>query len=271
MKTIAEDLVSIITIVFNGVQEIEQTILSVLNQKNVKIEYIVIDGGSTDGTLDIIKKFKDKIDIVISEHDYGIYDAINKGINLATGALIGLIHCGDYYTTDAISTVYENFLETKASIIYGDIIIIDEVDKQIIKKTKKSNHRLLKKKMSIYHQSTFISHECYLRNGLYITNFKISADYDLLLNNFLNNQKFSYIPIPLAYFRYGGISGKDIKTLLFENTQIREKYFGRISAKKYLISKKVLFSYYKTRKILFTSLIGTKYYNKIKLLITKLK
>ncbi len=102
--------ISIITIVFNGKSQIEQTIKSVIEQDDVEIEYIVIDGGSTDGTVEIIKSYIQYINYFVSEPDGGIYQAINKGISLASQPLVGLIHCGDFYRKNVLKTVYNEFI-----------------------------------------------------------------------------------------------------------------------------------------------------------------
>lgn len=114
----SEPLVSIITVVFNGEKYLEQTILSVLNQTYSNIEYIIIDGGSSDATLDIINKYTDKIDYWVSEPDSGIYDAMNKGISLATGQLIGIINSDDWYELDAVEEIVRAYKDG-STIIYG--------------------------------------------------------------------------------------------------------------------------------------------------------
>lgn len=255
-----QNLISIITIVRNGVNEIEETIKSVLSQKNVNLEYIIIDGKSTDGTLEIIEKYKDNITIVVSEPDHGIYDAINKGIKLATGELIGLIHCGDYYESDAIQTALTGFLNSKADIIYGDQNIIEG---EIIR-IGRSNHEYLKKGMTISHPATFVSHNCYQKNGLYNTKYKIAADYAFFLMLYMQNANFFKIDKVLANFRAGGISGSNFKLSLQENISIRKKHFGKIFALRYS-ARTVLFHYYFLyRKKFIETLIGKNKYLELK-------
>src|SRR5438105_14705 len=119
--------ISIITVVYNNVANIEVTILSILNQTYKNIEYIVIDGGSTDGTLDVIKKYKDKISFWVSEKDNGIYDAMNKGIKVATGEWINFINSGDsYFDNDVLEKIMEAeyFNATSIDVIYGNTQII---------------------------------------------------------------------------------------------------------------------------------------------------
>ena len=117
-------LISIITVSYNAVKTIEDTILSVINQTYPNIEYIIIDGGSTDGTLDIIKKYQDKITYWVSEPDKGIYDAMNKGIAKANGELIGIINADDWYELDAVQNVVLEFNNTRPAIYHGGLNIV---------------------------------------------------------------------------------------------------------------------------------------------------
>lgn len=119
--------VSVITVVYNGIDYIESTILSVLNQDYINLEYIIIDGGSTDGTLDIIKKYEDRIFYWLSEPDHGIYDAMNKGVAVATGIWIHFRNCGDYFYSDnVISAIFTQIIPNDVTIIYGNCRMWDE-------------------------------------------------------------------------------------------------------------------------------------------------
>ena len=171
---------SIITIVLNGEKYIEETINSVLSQKNIDLEYIIIDGGSTDKTLSKISKYKNKINLLISEPDEGIYYAMNKGISLASYDLVGIINCGDFYESNILSLVYDKFCLTSADVIYGDIKIIDQFKQRqyITIHRLKAKHNRLKNKMSIFHPATFVKRECYIQNKFYNTDYKLAADYD---------------------------------------------------------------------------------------------
>lgn len=264
MNTITKDRVSIITIVLNGEKYIEQTILSVLNQENVKIEYIVIDGGSKDSTLQIIEKYKSSIHIFLSEPDNGIYDALNKGIKLATGSLIGIIHCGDFYSPNAVSLAFNEYLKTGADIIYGNMTIIEKIASHTYNITKTANHLKLGNQMSIFHPASFISHECYDKYGIYDTKYKITADYELFLRYFEAGLSFAYINYPLAFFRIGGVSGTNIKTLLEENILIRKEHMGQLKALKFALSSISINAYKSFRKIIILSIIGNNNFNKLK-------
>jgi glycosyltransferase involved in cell wall biosynthesis len=265
MKQIEKGLFSIITVVLNGEKFIEETIKSVLEQNEVNLEYIIIDGGSIDCTIERIKKYQRRIDVFISEKDNGIYDAINKGISLAHGEIVGILNCGDQYLPGVLSKVYQEFKKSSADVLYGDIIFIEELGSGEKKFSRKANHQKLGKEMSVFHPSSFISMNCYLRNGYYDLSYKIAADYDLLLRNFLNNASFTYIPLELAIFRLGGISTVNFKQLLHENYNIRKKNLGKIEALLFLIYRYTFESIYSFRRDVFIFLFSRRFYNKIKL------
>jgi len=255
---------SIITIVRNGVNEIENTIKSVISQKNVNLEYIIIDGNSTDGTLEKIEKYKDNINIIVSETDTGIYDAINKGIKLATGELIGLIHCGDKYNDGVLRLCYQKFIESQKDIIYGDITVLEQSEKNEILRYELANHLLLTRKMSIFHPSTFISRACYNKNGLYNENYKIAADYDFLLRCFIAGVSFEYIHTSLATFRSGGVSGNTAKLIkeLFIVWKHNINLFYAVRNVTYRLSN---YYYYYLRKRMVVFIIGKNNYSKLKI------
>lgn len=194
-------LISIVTVVFNGEHFLEETIQSVLNQTYDNVEYIIIDGGSTDGTVDIIKKYEDKLDYWVSERDSGIYDAMNKGIKQASGEIIGLINADDYYTKDTLQIVKKEF-EKDIDILYSDFNFLDE-DKII---RKKANHKLLSITMSVFHPSVFIRKCIYKKYGYFDSSLKISADYKLLYKLHKNSLKFKKVDTLLAVMRVGGVS-----------------------------------------------------------------
>lgn len=195
-------LVTIITVVLNGESFLEQTINSVLNQTYTNIEYIIIDGGSKDKTLTIINKFKNKIDYWISEPDNGLYFAMNKGIGLANGDLIGILNADDYYEPNAISQIINSYLKTNAAILHGDIIL--ESNKSKIR--MKPDFNKMMQQPSIFHPTCFVKKEVYNKINCFNTSYKISADYDFLLRCIKNNFKFEYVPEIITHFRPGGMS-----------------------------------------------------------------
>lgn len=223
--------ISIITIVLNGEKYIAETIKSVLSQKDVEIQYIIIDGGSTDETINIIEKFRTKIDILISEKDHGIYDAINKGIDLCKHPYVGIIHSGDSYKENILSKVVSSFEVTNADIVYGNISIFNGESSEIYK----ANHLNLQKGMTIYHPATFVKKEVYNLYNVYNLNYRIVADFDLFLYYYTLNLKFEYLDDVLANFRQGGVSTSQLSKLIKENLQIRYKRIGLFSAFWYYI------------------------------------
>jgi glycosyltransferase involved in cell wall biosynthesis len=208
----ANPLVSIITVTYNAEKFLEQTMQSVFAQAYPNIEYIIIDGSSTDRTLEIItnyalqitKKFQLRW---ISERDNGIYDAMNKGIALAKGELIGIINADDFYEADAVETVVKVFSEnSQAGIFYGNVNLLNP-DGTFFK-IKKSNPNLdeLYKNFSLQHPTFFVKAETYKNHGNFDANFKIAGDYDFSLRCYLAGVEFCYIDKTLTNFRRGGAS-----------------------------------------------------------------
>jgi glycosyltransferase involved in cell wall biosynthesis len=211
-------LITIITVVFNSTENLEQTILSVINQSYDNVEYIIIDGGSTDNTLDIIQKYESEIDYWISEPDKGIYDAMNKGITSSLGDAIGLINSGDTYLENAINnlidTMGNKYQELK--VYYGDSIFVDNInDKYLVK----GNLEKLELTMSLCHQSVFVSRKIYLYHGLYKTSYQYASDYEYLLSLWSSGFEFCYLRLPISYFLTGGLS--DSKILAYSLELIR--------------------------------------------------
>jgi glycosyltransferase involved in cell wall biosynthesis len=204
-----QPLVSIITVTYNAEQYLEKTIQSVLSQAYNNVEYIIIDGGSVDGTLDIIQKYESKIDYWISEEDKGIYDAMNKGIAFSSGEIIGLLNAGDTYLPNALSLLAEKYIPSDSlSIYYGDIYLT-YTDTNITIKSP-ANIDKLKYSMTICHQAMFITKGTYLNHGLYNLNYKFASDYAYILSLFLIGAKFHYLDGVVAYFQTGGVSDSKI-------------------------------------------------------------
>lgn len=196
-----EPLVSIITVVRNGRAHIEQTISSVRNQSYPNIEYIVIDGVSTDGTLDILKKHEDQIDLWVSEPDGGIFFAMNKGIALAKGDIIGILNADDHYFTHTVRHVVEAYKRTGAAIFHGDMQLLDATAARMRPDITKMNE-----KPAIFHPTCFVKKQVYEKAGSFDTRFRISSDYELLLRCVRQGFPFHYIPEILTAFRPGGMS-----------------------------------------------------------------
>lgn len=196
-------LISIITVVYNGAKTIEQTILSVIQQPYQNKEYIIIDGGSTDGTVDLIKNYESYLTYWTSEHDDGIYDAMNKGIKHAKGELVGIINADDWYEENIFTQIANQYIATGSDhVIYGLLRIFqnDEFYSMV------GNSIRILHEDTIMHPTCFIPMKFYHAFGTYDSTYKYSADYDLILRYVNNGVKFSFIEKPIANFRRGGIS-----------------------------------------------------------------
>ena len=207
-------MITIITATYNSEPTIKDTIESVLNQDYKDIEYIIIDGGSKDKTINIIKEFEPKFQgrlKWISEKDKGIYDAMNKGIRMATGDIIGILNSDDFFTSDdVILTVNETFERYNPDAIYGDIHFVndDNLDKTVRYYSSKIFRReLMRFGFMPAHPSFYIKRECFDKFGLYNISYKIAADFEFLLRTiFIGNIKTIYIPKDFVTMRTGGAS-----------------------------------------------------------------
>jgi glycosyltransferase len=225
MKNTFHPLISIITVSYNAAATIEETILSVINQDYDNIEYIIIDGGSTDGTLDIIRKYEDKIAYWVSEKDYGLYHAMNKGIEHAKGEIIGMINADDYYYPGAISKVIKAFEDKDLSqhiffgdMQYGDILVPGWRPKAI------------KRSAFGTHPSMFVPREVYNTIGMYKLQYKILSDYDFMYRAFnVHKIQSLYLDERIAFFRPGGLSSNNIFRAYTEEMLIKlengEKFY----------------------------------------------
>jgi glycosyltransferase len=203
--------VSIITTCFNRERFINDAIESVLEQDYPDIEYIIVDGASTDNSLSIINRYSDKISKIVSERDNGMYEAINKGIKMATGDIIGLVHSDDMlYDKHVISDIVDNFIKTGADFIYGDGEFVKSEDPNIIVRNWIGGKYYKWKVVCGWlplHPTCYICKDVMLKEGLYNENFKIAADSDLLVRYLYKaNLKVSYIKRKIIRMRMGGLS-----------------------------------------------------------------
>jgi len=201
-------LVSIITVCLNSEKYLEQAIQSVLGQTYDNIEYIIIDGGSTDKTLDIIRKYEEYIEYWASEPDKGLYDAMNKGISFAGGEWIGIINSDDFYARDTVKLMVEAARADKeAQLFYSNMKVLNSrecVDLRDCRECKGQTGNLLKE-FKLNHPTCLVSREIYAKLKFNV-NFRSAADWDFVIRLYLDNVKFGYINEPLAYARPGGIS-----------------------------------------------------------------
>jgi len=202
-------LVSIITVVYNGEKYLEQTIGSVIGQTYSNIEYIIVDGGSTDGTLNIIKKNESYISKWVSEPDNGLYDAMNKGIGMANGELIGMINSDDWYELDTVEIIVKLFIKNpEIHIFHADRYNVMSNGKKTVRQFNSSLFKFKYYGMTYNHPSMFILKEEY-RLHKYNTTFKSVSDYQFVLETLLRNPNvFYYIEKPLVNYRLDGISSR---------------------------------------------------------------
>jgi glycosyltransferase involved in cell wall biosynthesis len=218
--------VSIITVVYNNFATIEEAIKSIKSQLYNNIEHIIIDGGSTDGTLDIINKYKNDINIFISEKDNGIYDAMNKGINLSTGNIIGILNSDDiYFDNKVISKVVDCFKGDKnLDILYGNLVYVKKNNTNIFIRNWISmnyNDKYFDKGNVPPHPSLFLKKNVYQNSGLFNLSFKLAADYEFMLRIFKSNLYISrHIPIIFVKMRLGGATNKSFRNILNGNAEI---------------------------------------------------
>ncbi len=201
-------LISVITVVFNGEKYLEETIQSVLGQTYDNVEYIIIDGASTDGTLDVIRKYEHAIDYWVSEKDCGIYDAMNKGIIASQGQIIGIVNSDDYYEQDTCKMVTKTCKNNPdAYLVHGAMRRIDE-DKNVdsVYGSKKDFSEILMAPFN--HPACFFHAEFYRKYGIFDKNFVTAADYDLMLRFKGKNLKDVYIDKVLSNFRKVGTTSQ---------------------------------------------------------------
>jgi glycosyltransferase involved in cell wall biosynthesis len=219
-------LISIITVVYNGERYLEETIQSVINQSYANVEYIIIDGGSRDKTLEIIKKYEDKIDYWVSEKDSGIYDAMNKGIELAHGEIIGIVNADDFIYHSTLEKTADFFIKDPALMFtYGDLDLIDEERKNSGAVSSLGLDDLkykVFKQMPFLHPTMFVRLEAYKKLGVYDLEYKLSADYDFILRLIENKMRSKRVDFKSGVFRLGGQSGG--KKSYFENHKLLLKH-----------------------------------------------
>ncbi len=200
-------LISLITISFNSAKHIEQTILSVLGDGYPNKEYVIVDGGSKDNTLNIINKYRTRINHVHSEPDDGISDAFNKGITLSHGEIIGIVSSDDYLLPGALESVATAYTQNgRPDVIYGNVKWIDvETGKQTISRPDPG----LKSAFfgqPVKHGGTFVSRKAYEKYGLFNLKYKCAMDFDLILRMIVGGARFVYLDKELEVIRGGGVS-----------------------------------------------------------------
>jgi len=210
--------VSIITSCYNRAKTIRDSIESVLKQDYDNIEYIIVDGASKDSTLSIINEYRDRISVIVSEPDNGMYEGINKGLRLATGDIIGLLHSDDvFYATDSISQIVNEFERTGAEFVYGNGIFVRSDDMNYVVRDWISGgyeHKKLSRGWLPLHTTVYVRRDVLNKVGLYNEKYKISADSDWQLRClYKHNLNVSYLNEYIIRMRMGGASTSFKKTI----------------------------------------------------------
>ncbi len=218
-------LFSIVTVVYNGEQYLENTILSIVNQDYENIEYIIIDGGSSDSTVDIIKKYEDKITYWVSEKDNGIYDAMNKGISVASGSFINFMNAGDsFYSNDVLTDIAKELISHDNEIIYGNVVYERQDGTVYIDdKSRKRSANIYE----INHQSCFYRLGLHEKYGLYSMKYPISADF-LFLNRVIKKSDHNPLKVNVSVVKYDetGFSRINIIKHQIEKIKISIELYG---------------------------------------------
>ena len=214
-------LITIITVSYNAASVIEETINSVLSQSYKDIEYIIIDGGSTDGTTEIIKKYANKLSYWISEPDKGIYDAMNKGINKANGKWINFMNAGDSFIDNNVIERVALSIDSYYGVAFGDTIINKNKQRIIHKANPFYNKKKLHHKMGFNHQSTFVRTDL-AKKYLFDLKYKLAADYNMIISLYRDGVQFKQLNFVIALYDLNGISNQKtyehaLETLTIDN------------------------------------------------------
>ena len=246
--------ISIITATYNSEAHIADCVKSVNSQTYDDIEHIIIDGASKDNTLEIVKNIPNRVVKIVSEPDRGIYDAMNKGINLATGDVIGILNSDDFFTSnDVIETLVNDFNNSGFDALYGDVHFVDPND--LNKCVRYYSSAIFKPSLFRFgfmpaHPSFYMKRECYEKHGLYALDYRIAADYDLLIR-YLYKEKinYKYLKKDFVTMRTGGVSTENFNSRVTLNREIVKacKRYG-ISTNMFLLSLKYLYKIFELRK-----------------------
>ena len=217
--------ISLITVSHNSASTIKDSIESVLSQDHKDIEYIIVDGDSTDGTVDIIRSFGKGVSKWISEPDAGIYDAMNKGVSMATGEIVGMINSDDFYSSSQIiSKVAKAFEDERVDAVFGDLVFVDPGNlKRVLRKYSSGSWHPGKFARGFMpaHPTFFVRRKFYEQFGLFKTDYKIAADYELLIRFlFVHRLNYHYLPITMVTMRKGGVSSRNLKSNFILNQEI---------------------------------------------------
>lgn len=220
--------ISVVTVCYNAVKELERTMLSVLNQTYDNVEYIVIDGGSTDGTVEIIKKYADRLAYWVSEPDKGIYDAMNKGIRIATGEWLLFLNAGDiFYSKDTLSSMIKHY-DGKARILRGNIIRkYKRFNVKSTGVTKQDPDIMDMFNNTFHHQACLIQKTLFDEVGYYDTDYQLCADWKFFFDCVVKHKISSYyVDMPVAFFKMDGVSSMNTKKCIEEHRRYLIQLYG---------------------------------------------
>ena len=245
--------ISIITATYNSEAHIADCVRSVNSQTYDNIEHIIIDGASKDNTVKIIEETPNRVTKIVSEPDKGIYDAMNKGIRMATGDVIGILNSDDFFTSDdVIETVVDTFNNNDIDALYGDVHFVDPDD--LNKCVRYYSSAIFKPSLFRFgfmpaHPSFYMKRECYEKYGLYALDYKIASDYDLLIR-YLYKEKinYKYLKKDFVTMRTGGVSTENFNSSVTLNREIVKacKKYG-IKTNMFLLSLKYLYKIFELR------------------------
>ena len=247
-------MVTVITVCYNAADTIEQTILSVLSQTYTNIEYIVVDGASSDGTVDIIEKYRERLSAFVSERDKGIYDAMNKAVELSHGKWINFMNSGDTFVDNSvIENVFANNFSDDIKVIYGDVVrcfLDGRTTIQHFDNLQKGSIQF-----NLNHQSTFIDGDT-MRDLKYDLKYKIASDANFFNEVYKQGGEFQYVPVVISnYEAASGVSAKQLLTLFKEYSEIKQVH---------KCSWKWIFAYMKIQtQVILTRIMPKKMYDKL--------
>lgn len=238
--------ISIITVCFNSQKTIEKTLESISMQTYKNFEHIIMDGGSTDKTLELIKNYQGHPLKLFSESDFGAYDAMNKGLKKATGDIVAFLHSDDLYANkDVLATIAQLFEQKDCDLIYADLIYVRQGDLSKPIRTWRSRPYqagLFERGWMPAHPTVFIRRKIYEQYGGFSTDFKIASDFDLMCRFLAKHQVSSYyLPQCLVKMQLGGMSNRSLKNILLSNIEARRACINNsLTPVRFFIAKKVL-------------------------------
>jgi glycosyltransferase involved in cell wall biosynthesis len=209
--------ISVITAVWNNCETVAQALDSVLSQTHTDVEMIVIDGASTDGTREVLERYRDRLAVLVSERDAGIYDALNKGIALANGDVIGFLHADDLLADSTVLARIASAFTRDIDGVYGDLLYVRKQNpSQTVRywRSRPFTPDLCGKGWMPAHPTLYLRRAVYHQHGQFDTSYRIAADYDFMLRILMAGTKVVYLPAVLVKMRVGGISNRSLGNLL---------------------------------------------------------